>query len=444
MNRMAISALLFHGSVMAGLSGCGGSPQVDWRTQADQRIEAIRKGGFTVTVTDADGRPLADTPVRFRQVRSAFLFGTAFTGNPDRDTPTERRYRQWILDHFNCIVHENDLKWYTVEKRRGVANYDRADAILDWGDAHELKVRGHCLFWAREKWVHDWVLEVARNEGPDALRAEVIDHIDRTVARYRGRLIAWDVANEILDGGWFEQQLGEGTQAMIFRRAHAIDPGTPLFLNEFDILGNDEKTDRYLALIGRLRSQGAPIGGIGIQEHSAQRFVTEDRPVAEADDNVIDETPRFRPDRPEAIYRTLSRLHEATGLPIHLTEISSRTDDPVQRANGLEALFRVAFSHPAVECIMLWGFWQNRHFAGENAALVDGQWRLTPAGERIEQLLLHEWRTDVTLTTDAAGQVSFRGFYGDYEASIAGVPAATGAVALTVDGASPTVRLTAP
>jgi len=57
-------------------------------------------------------------------------------------------------------------------------------------------------------------------------------------------------------------------------------------------------------------------------------------------------------------------------------------------------------------------------------ALVDAEWKLTPAGMVWQQLTgvrnhatarLPMWTTDVSLTTDSHGRVDFVGFYGDYE-----------------------------
>lgn len=404
-------------SILLTIAQAGGAEPdpADWWTEADQRIEAIRKGDFMLTVTDPDGRPLSGQPLTVRQTRSHFLFGCAFGGDPTSDAPDEQRYRAWFARHFNALVHENDLKWYTVERQRDTLNYARADAILDWARRHDMAVRGHCLVWDREKWVHDWVLKVASDQGPDALRRELTDHITTTAGRYKGRLIAWDVANEILDGGWFERQLGPGTHAHMFRTAHAADPATPLFLNEYGILGNPEKTRRYLDLIRRLRARSAPVGGIGIQEHGAERILTDRARHKTRTAAAIDEVPLPHQITPAAINATLTALHDATGLPIDLTEVSARTDDPQRRADGLEALYRVGFAHRAVRCIMLWGFWEKRHFLGPGAALVDADWQPTAAGKRLEQLLLHEWRTTATVTTDPRGRATFRGFYGDYQ-----------------------------
>jgi hypothetical protein len=74
----------------------------------------------------------------------------------------------------------------------------------------------------------------------------------------------------------------------------------------------------------------------------------------------------------------------------------------------------VAFAHPQVEAVLLWGFWARRHWLGPQAALVGADWQPLPAWRRLAALR-QSWRTDCEAVTDAAGVLRFRGFYGTYE-----------------------------
>nr|KAG5712881.1 hypothetical protein BaRGS_007478 [Batillaria attramentaria] len=67
----------------------------------------------------------------------------------------------------------------------------------------------------------------------------------------------------------------------------------------------------------------------------------------------------------------LDRLAEA-GLPIWLTELDCQSTDENKRADFYEKVLRAFYGHPAVEGIMFWGFWDQRHWRGERAALVKG------------------------------------------------------------------------
>jgi endo-1,4-beta-xylanase len=385
----------------------------DWCGEADSRIERLRKGDFTVQVSGSDGAPISDARIEYRLKRHSFLFGTAIAHAPFADSgPEGSRYRQFILDHFSGLVCENEMKWYATEVERGREDYSQGDALLGFAEQNGLKMRGHCLFWEKPEWVQTWLKTLDEKD----LRVTMERRLAAAVSRYAGRLVAWDVNNEILDGSFYRERLGPEATAWMFREAARLDPETPLFVNEYGILGVPEKTERYLALIKDLRAHGAQVGGIGIQSHDCDRFTP---------DGVMRLAPGERPEwlltspvTPAAFLGTLDRLHGETGLPIHLTEISAKTPDPAWRGEALEMLFRLGFSHPAVKAILLWGFGAKTHWLGPDAALMDANGSLTPAGARISRLLREEWTTRGSATSGADGRLAFRGFYGDYTLSI--------------------------
>lgn len=397
--------------VAFGVSAATAMADNDWLAEANRRIETARKGEFVLELAGPSGEPLTNVEITTRQTGSAFRFGTCVGGNPESSDDEERAYFRFIKQTFNTLVCENAMKWYAAETQHGALTCEDADRLMAFAGSNGLAMRGHCLFWCKPKFVQPWVQ--ALDEA--SLRSAMDSRLRHIVSRYRGRLIAWDVNNEMLDGSFFSDRLGADIDAWMFRRAREIDPDVPLFVNEYGILCNDAKTDRYVALIRRLQAAGAKVGGIGIQEHSAERFA----PSAEQASAEVD-----RPERkgnaplvPAEVWRRLDRLAEF-GVPIHITEVSSKTMDQQRRADTLEMLFRVAFAHPAVEAVMLWGFWEKRHWLGKDAALVDANWNLLPAGERVRKLLLDEWRTAATGRTDGSGRMRFRGFYGDYEVTV--------------------------
>lgn len=438
-------SLLFIILVGGGLLMCScGRPAGDWRAAdwcraADARIDRLRRGDFRVSVFDADGRPVAGT-VTAELVRHRFLFGTCVNGHLFQENADGQRYRDWVLRHCNAAVDENGMKWYSTEKERGQLTWEAGDRIAAWCREHGLALRGHCLFWERDKFVkwQPWLFELKGDE----LRQAVTGRIDQAVPRYRDQVICWDVNNEMLDGNFFESRL-PGIRAQMFRQAHALDP-VPLFVNEFGILGGGEKRDRYLALVADLRRQGAPVGGIGIQEHACERFTTA-RQAAGRQVGETAERVEHAAVSPEAALRDLDRLGDL-GLPIHLTEISCKTSDEEARAIGLETLYRVGFSHPAVNAILLWGFWAKSHWLGQNAALVDEDWQPTAAGRMLDRLLTEEWHTRVSGALGADG-LAFRGFHGDYAVTVKfadGTAAPVTTVTLGPEHAAAVVRLSRP
>jgi GH35 family endo-1,4-beta-xylanase len=220
----------------------------------------------------------------------------------------------------------------------------------------------------------------------------------------------------MLDGSFYRDRLGFDTIAWMFKEASRIDPNAALFVNEYGILGNPEKTERLISLVQSLRAKGAPVGGVGIQSHDTDRLIL--KPGTSAAESDRPDWMLRSPLTPEAFLATLDRIHAATGLPVHLTEISAKDHDPVKRADALETLFRLGFSHEAVQAILIWGFGAKTHWMGPDAALMDADNTLNAAGSRISHLLREEWTTRGSIQSDAAGRTDFRGFYGVYSLDI--------------------------
>ena len=153
-------------------------------------------------------------------------------------------------------------------------NWAPADKIVAFAQENGLKVRGHALVWHQQ--TGDWIFK--DDKGNDVSREVLLDrmkaHIDSVVGRYKGKIYAWDVVNEAIDDNpqnflrnskWLEI-IGDDFLTKAFEFAHAADPDAKLFYNDYNII-IPEKRDRVLKLIDKLKAEGAPINGIGIQGH---------------------------------------------------------------------------------------------------------------------------------------------------------------------------------
>ena len=101
-------------------------------------------------------------------------------------------------------------------------------------------------------------------------------HVREEVARYRGKVYAWNVVNEAVDRDElrktiFLEKLGEGYIAEAFRIAHETDPDAMLFYNDYDAEAagglQKAKSDRVYELVKKLVRDGVPINGVGLQMH---------------------------------------------------------------------------------------------------------------------------------------------------------------------------------
>ncbi|MCX7805561.1 MAG: endo-1,4-beta-xylanase, partial [Planctomycetota bacterium] len=125
----------------------GMDPRAQWRADAAERIEKLRKGDMTVIVLDAADVPVAGASVEARQVRHAFRFGTAVASQwlyEGPETDDRKRYREELKKLFDAAVIENDAKpqgMYDGKARR------RALECARWLKENGFRCRGHCLVW---------------------------------------------------------------------------------------------------------------------------------------------------------------------------------------------------------------------------------------------------------------------------------------------------------
>ncbi|MBY6203545.1 endo-1,4-beta-xylanase [Halomonas denitrificans] len=383
---------------------------LDWQSEADARIESLRKRDLEILVVDGQGQPVASAQVDIEQLERGFPIGTVMAAGP---LDTEPQYRDYITQHFNWTVHENAIKWYATEPVQGQVDYTTADTMLEWAESEGLEVRGHTIFWAPEQWQPNWV------PGLDdaTLAAEVDDRLEDLVSRYAGRFRHWDVNNEMLAGSFYQDRLGPDIRRWMFERTRELDPSAELFVNDFNVVSSSSKTDRYVRFIQDFDAAGIPVDAIGAQGH-------------------------FTDVDPWGVKVRLDKLG-ALGKPVWITEFDVVQADENDHADALEDFFRMAYSHPAVEGIVLWGFWAGSHWRGPDAALIDLDWTVNAAGQRFEALMA-EWWSDETVTTDLAGAADARVFHGTYRIDVTaagfpareltvGVPADSGPLQITVD-----------
>lgn len=107
--------------------------------------------------------------------------------------------------------------------------------------------------------------------------------ITAMVTRYKSTVKAWDVVNEIFkDNGQYRDDptsesdmfpwwtyLGGGDSVIIkaFNYARAADASALLFINDYNQESSTAKTDSMVSVVNRLKKQGVPIDGVGLQMH---------------------------------------------------------------------------------------------------------------------------------------------------------------------------------
>ena len=177
---------------------------------------------------------------------------------------------------------------------------------------------------------------------------------------------------------------------------------------------------RYVKHIADLIAAGAPVGGIGVQGHFRGRV------------------------NPTHVKKTLDALAKFK-LPIKITEFDINTSDEAAKAADLTALYRTCFAHPSVEGILMWGFWEGRHWRPK-AALWKRDFTPTPAARAYRKLVFERWWTRWRGKADAGGRCEVPAYFGRHEVRIGAaskqisLPRAAGRVVLDARGARWTVR----
>ncbi|KAI3867631.1 hypothetical protein MKW98_006008 [Papaver atlanticum] len=343
-----------------------------WRSQQVEGIAKARKRDVKVQVIDSKGHILHGANIHFRprQSKASFPFGCAI----NKGILSNQAYQSWFTSRFSVTSFENELKWYSTEKVRGVENYTDPDAMLAFAKENGIPVRGHCIFWDDPIYQPKWVSSLS----PAELKVAAYKRLQSVVSRYSGQFVAWDVNNENLHHQFFEQMLGANASDVFFKMAHQLDPTTRMFMNEFNTLewSGDTVASFY----------DGPTG-IGLESH----FITLNIPYVRA---------------------TLDSF-ASTGLPIWLTELDVYGTDQVLH---LEQILREAHAHPAVQGIVLWAA---RSAAGcFRMCLTDEKYNNLPTGDVVDKLI-NEWKPYSSEgKTDSNGEFKTLLFHGDYDVKI--------------------------
>jgi len=367
----------------------------------DKSISTHRKGEIIV-------KAKPNSQVNVEQISHEFWFGCAISNGIFNGRASEydvNQYKEKFLQNFNSAVTENAVKWGNMERRKGEVNYSNVDAMLKWTEENNIPLRAHNLFWGIPNRVQPWLKEMSDEELEQTLknRAETIS------ARYKSRFVEYDLNNEMIHGNYYEDRLGPEITKRMAEWAQNGDPDIKLFLNDYDILTGNRLTD-YLAHIRLLLKQGVPIAGIGVQGHlHAETF-----------------------DRVQLInaFDSLAQFH----LPIRITEfnipgqrsefhrkriLTMTPEEEEVKVRELVDYYKICFAHPAVEGILMWGFWEGANWIPVSS-LYKKDWTPTPAAIAYQDLIFNEWWTSEEGISDNKGEFSTPAFFGKYKVTVDG------------------------
>ena len=189
-----------------------------------------------------------------------------------------------VKRNFNSITAENAMKPGVIHPKENVWRWGDADSIANWCRRNGVKMRGHCLCWHEQ--FSNWMFtdSLGNEVTKEVFYQRLRNHIHTVVGRYKDVVYAWDVLNEAIADGegnrlpddngkpspYRQSRLfklcGEELVRKVFEFAHEADPDAKLFYNDYNA-AVPSKRDRIYNMVKKMKDDGVPIDGIGMQGH---------------------------------------------------------------------------------------------------------------------------------------------------------------------------------
>ena len=393
-------------------------PEIEERIHTG--IEKNRKGWADITFVDDKGNPVEwSGQIQVRQTSHDFLFGAnIFMLNGYEEEWENKQYEQIFKDLLNFATVP--FYWKTLEPGKGNIRFSEnsrhiyrrpaPDMVVEFCKKNNITMKGHPLFWDNAQWnIPTWW-----PSEKDSLEFLIRRHVQKIANRYRNDILHWDVVNEV-NARHVDVPVPDQFPSMVFEVAEKYFGYDNQFTYNFTTnVWRDYKEEyglEYL-LAENLLLKGAKVDAIGFQchmwGHGQWKSILEGKHMT-----------------PKHMLKFLD-LFAQFDLPILITEVTFPTLPEGETGEKNQARitrdwYRLWFSHPHVKGITWW------NVSDGTAAGSEDQWKggflrkdmsPKPSYQVLDDLINHEWKTQITQEVENQFNYKFKGFYGTYEVSL--------------------------
>ena len=292
-----------------------------------------------------------------------FLIGVAV----NQRNVTNAEQAALIKREFSSMTAENDMKPEPTEPQEGQFNWENADRIANFARQNGIKLRGHCLMWHSQ--IGRWM--TAEGTTKEQFYARMKNHIQAIVSRYKDVVYCWDVVNEAMTDdknatdpyrqSAMYRLCGDEFIAKAFQFAREADPKALLFYNDYNEC-DPVKSQRIYNMVKKMKDNGVPIDGIGMQGHYNIYGPLE----KEVDDAI---TLYKKVVKHIHVTELDIRVNEEMGGQLQFSREGANITDSVKQhlADQYARVFRVFRKHKdVVDCVTFWNLGDRDSWLGQN------------------------------------------------------------------------------
>ncbi len=231
-----------------------------------------------------------DIPSLRDAFESSFNIGTSV---PLYDLTEPNFETELIKKHFNTVVAENCCKMMNVYKGPDQFFWDEADMFMNFARDNNLRARWHNFVWHAQ--CSPWIFykDPSKTDmkaffenkicpkdfaSSEQIEKRVQAWIQAVCDRYHGRIVSYDVVNEVIsdknftlrnreDHSYWKDVMGPDYVEKAFRWAHEADPEAELVINDYNLETIPQKRQAEYDFVKDLLSKKVPVTAVGIQGH---------------------------------------------------------------------------------------------------------------------------------------------------------------------------------